>query len=65
MTKLEITTGIVIQDSDGESYLAQLKLDDRDMGDVEFTTSVQTVRNLENRVLINPNAVVVIDERDN
>jgi len=40
-------------------------LPDRDMGDVEFTTAVESVQQFEKRTLINPNTVVVIDERNN
>lgn len=46
--------------------LAIIDLDDRKLSDVEFTTAVQTVGTLPRttKTLINPNTVIVIDERD-
>lgn len=60
---LRIVTAIVVNDD----KLAILDLEDRSLKDVEFTTAIDSVENLntEKKTLINPNVIVVVDERDN
>ena len=54
-------------DTEKRSTLAIIDIPNRTLADVEWTTSVPEVASLPEgkKVLVNPNTIVLIDERDN
>ena len=67
-TYLKVVTAIVVDDQQIEPHktLAIFDVEGRSLDDVEWTTAVPNVadRDKDTKVLVNPNTVVLIDERE-